>query len=124
MLNIEGEGGANVTLGEAARAAREEAITLPLTGDLQMLHLGDLFPTFPGVLGGATQAYSEGGSRPATSEVGAGRAAGLVQGCWLTAKSCLCAAACTALVSPHRLYYITACLALLFPLCSWEIACS
>ena len=86
MLDAEGEGAANVTLGEAARAAREEAITLPLTGDMQMLHLGELFPTFPGGFG-ATQALSEGGGasggRPASSVVGAGAGGGQAEGALL-----------------------------------------
>lgn len=43
----EGPGAAKVTLGGEKRAAREEAITLPITGDMALLGLGELFPTFP-----------------------------------------------------------------------------
>jgi hypothetical protein len=46
---VEGGPAAKLTLGEGKAAAREEAITLPLHGDLQLLNLGwgDLFPAFP-----------------------------------------------------------------------------
>lgn len=37
----------NLMLGEGRAAAREEAITLPLDGDMRMLNLGELFPDFP-----------------------------------------------------------------------------
>jgi len=57
---------ARAVLGEDKRAAREEAITLPLPGDMQMLNLGELFPTFPTQPG-----VSEGGA-PSLQVSGAG----------------------------------------------------
>jgi hypothetical protein len=92
VLDAEGEGAANVTLGQAARAAREEAITLPLTGDLQMLHLGELFPTFPGGFG-ATQVLSEGGGasggRPCSSTVSAAAGGGQAGGALVAVNTLL-----------------------------------
>ncbi|KAL4426043.1 hypothetical protein ABPG77_007839 [Micractinium sp. CCAP 211/92] len=63
-----GEGGGvgaapRAVLKEGNRAAREEAITLPLNADLGLMNLGDLFPTFP------TQALSEGGASGAGRQV-------------------------------------------------------
>jgi hypothetical protein len=56
MDNGEAEARNRLTLGEGKAAAREEAITLPMDGDMRMLNLGDLFPDFP------APALSEGGT--------------------------------------------------------------
>ena len=59
---------AKVTLGEGKKAAKDEAITLPLNGDMQLLNLGDLFPTFA-----PTQPSASEGSGPAHSHQQVGR---------------------------------------------------
>ncbi|PSC68963.1 malate dehydrogenase [Micractinium conductrix] len=56
--------GGRATLAQGQRAAREEAITLPLNADLQLLNLDQLFPAFPSISegggGGPTQLGGDG----------------------------------------------------------------